>query len=123
MPKIQHLCDQWENTIAKIFKHDRKSELGIMIKEWVVYNKLENFNSLLNCTIDDFTPSGNLCYFKKIVKSCIKHHCKSFSTSDGAYNIFLIKVEMNLRICYVKKIACYKQIGTLSNLLSTINIQ
>ena len=33
-----------------------------MIKEWVIFNKLESFNSLLNYTIDDFTPSGNLCY-------------------------------------------------------------
>ena len=36
-----------------------------MIKEWVKFNKLENFNSLLNYTIDVFAPSGNLCYFKE----------------------------------------------------------
>ena len=51
---------QWQHTIDKTFKLDPKSELGIMIKDWVKFNKLENFNSLLNYTMDDFTPSGNL---------------------------------------------------------------
>ena len=32
------------------------------LKEWIIFNKLENFNSILNYLIDDFTPSGNLCY-------------------------------------------------------------
>ena len=36
-----------------------------MITEWVVYNKLENFNSLVNYTIGDYTASGNSCYFKE----------------------------------------------------------
>ena len=48
-----------------MFKHEPKSELGLMIKEWVIFNKLENFNLLLNYTIDYFTPSGNLCYINK----------------------------------------------------------
>ena len=60
MSETQHLCDLWEHTIAKILKHDLISLVGIMIKEWVMFTKLENFNSLLNYTIDDFTPSGNL---------------------------------------------------------------
>ena len=30
----------------------------------MIFNKLEDFNSLLNFTVDDFTPSGNLCYYK-----------------------------------------------------------
>ena len=64
MPENIHLSDVWEHTIVKIFKHDPKSELGLMINEWVIFNKLENFNSLLNYTSDAFTPSGNLCYFK-----------------------------------------------------------
>ena len=60
-----HLCDLWEHTIAKISKHDFKSEMGLMITEWVEFNKLENFNSWLNKTINDFTPSGDLCYFNE----------------------------------------------------------
>ena len=36
-----------------------------MIKEWVVFNKLEDFNSLLKYTDDDFTPIGNLCYINE----------------------------------------------------------
>ena len=65
MTKNIHLSDLWEHTIANILKDDPKSELGIMIIERVIYNKLENFSSLLKYTIDDFTPSGNLCYFNE----------------------------------------------------------
>ena len=36
-----------------------------MLREWGIFNKLENFNSILNYTIDDFTPSGNLIYINE----------------------------------------------------------
>ena len=65
MTESNHLCDLWEHTITKVFKHDSKSELGLMLKQWIIFNKLENFNSILNYPIDDFTPSGNLCYMNK----------------------------------------------------------
>ena len=55
----------WEHTIRKIFKHHPESELGIKIRQWVIYNKLEIFNSILNYPIDDFTPFGNLCYMNE----------------------------------------------------------
>ena len=55
----------WGHTITKIFKDDPESELGIMFKQWIIFNKLDNFNSILNYPIDDFTPSGNLCYMNK----------------------------------------------------------
>ena len=64
MPETIYLSNVWECTITKILKHDPKSELGIMIRECVIFIKLEDFNSLLNFTVDDFTPSGNLCYYK-----------------------------------------------------------
>ena len=65
MTETNNLCDLWEHTIFKVFKHDPKSELGVMLKQWVIFNKLENFNSLLNYTMDDFTPSGNLSYINE----------------------------------------------------------
>ena len=65
MTESNHLCDLWEHIIVKIFKHDSKSELGLMLKQWIIFNKLENFNSILNYTIDDFTPSGNLSYMNE----------------------------------------------------------
>ena len=37
----------WDHTIMKILNHDIQSKMGNMIKEWVVFNKLEDFNSLL----------------------------------------------------------------------------
>ena len=49
----------------KILNHDLKSKMGIKLKEWVVFNKLEDFNSLLKSTDDDFTPIGNLCYINE----------------------------------------------------------
>ena len=36
-----------------------------MFKQWIIFNKLENFNSILNYTIDDFTPSGNLSFMNQ----------------------------------------------------------
>ena len=65
MTDTNHLCHLWEHTIVKIFKHDPESELGIMFKQWIIFNKLQNFNSILNYPIDDFTPSGNLCYMNE----------------------------------------------------------
>ena len=65
MTATYHLWDLWQHTIAKLLKHDPKSELRLMLKEWVIFNKLENFNSILNYTIDDFTPSFNLCYINE----------------------------------------------------------
>ena len=52
----------WYHTIIKILNHDIQSKIGNMIKEWVVFNKLEDFNSLLEYTDDDFTPNGKFCY-------------------------------------------------------------
>ena len=65
MTNTNHLCDLWEHTIANVFKHDSKSHLGLMLKQWIIFNQLENFNSILNYTIDDFTPSGNLSYMNQ----------------------------------------------------------
>ena len=65
MTESIHLCNLWEHTIVKIFRHDSKSELGLMFKQWIIFNKLDNFNSILNYPIDDFTPSGNLCYMNE----------------------------------------------------------
>ena len=47
MTESNHLCDLWEHTIVKIFKHDSESELGLMFKQWIIFNKLENFNSIV----------------------------------------------------------------------------
>ena len=45
---------------------------GLMLKQWINFNKLENFNSILNYPIDDFTPSGNLSYINQ--HGDILHH-------------------------------------------------
>ena len=55
----------WDHTIIKILNHDIHSKMGNMIKEWVVFNNLEDFNSLLKYTDDDFTPTGKLCYMNQ----------------------------------------------------------
>ena len=58
MQQTIHLSDLWEHTITIIFKHDPESELGIMIKQCVIYNELEDFNSLLKYTDEDLIPHG-----------------------------------------------------------------
>ena len=66
----------WDRTISKILPHDLNSKMGNMIKEWIVFNKLEDFNSLLKYTDDDFTQTGKLCYInengEKLHKKLIK---------------------------------------------------
>ena len=86
MTNTNHLCDLWEHTIAKVFKHDSKSQLRLILKQWIIFNKLENFNSILNYTIDDFTPSGYL--------SCMNQH------GDILHHTPLREV-FNLR-CYIQ---------------------
>ena len=55
----------WDHTISKILLHDLNSKMGNKVKEWVVFNKLEDINSLLKYTDDDFTQTGNLCYINE----------------------------------------------------------
>ena len=45
-----------------------------MIRQWVTYNKLEDFNSLLNYTDEDFRPygGGNRSYYKENGDSVVK---------------------------------------------------
>ena len=45
-----------------------------IIRQWVIYNKLEDFNSLLNYTDEDFKPhgGGNLSYYKENGDSVVK---------------------------------------------------
>ena len=74
MQQTIHLSDLWEHTITKIFRHDPESELGIMIRQWVIYNKLEDFKSLLNYIDEDLIPHGHvsLSYYKENGDSVVK---------------------------------------------------
>ena len=65
MSENSELSNVWDHTIMKILNHDIQSKMGNMIKEWVIFNKLEDFNSLLKYTDDDFTPTGELCYINE----------------------------------------------------------
>ena len=47
------LSYEWDHTIMKILNDGIQSKMGNMIKEWVVFNKFEDFNSLLKYTDDD----------------------------------------------------------------------
>ena len=42
------------------------------MKEWKISSKMEDFYSILNYTIDDFIPSGNLSYMNQ--HDDILHH-------------------------------------------------
>ena len=64
--------------IMKILNHDIQSKMGNMTKEWVVFNKLEDFNSLLKYTDDDFTPTGKLCYINENAEKLHRKLMKEF---------------------------------------------
>ena len=68
----------WDHTIIKILNHDIQSKIGNMIKEWVVFNKLEDFNSLLEYTDDDFTTTGKLCYMNENGEKLYRKLMKQF---------------------------------------------
>ena len=68
----------WDHTIIKILNHDIQSKIGNMIKEWVVFNKLEDFNSLLKYTDDDFTSTGKFCYINQNVDKLYRKLMKEF---------------------------------------------
>ena len=63
---------------VKILNHDIHSKMGNMIKEWVVFNKLEDFNSLLEYTDDDFTTTGKLCYMNENGEKLYRKLMKQF---------------------------------------------
>ena len=53
-------------------------KIGNMIKEWVVFNKLEDFNSLLEYTDDDFTSTGKFCYINENGEKMYRKLMKEF---------------------------------------------
>ena len=67
-----------DHTIIKILNHDIQSKIGNMIKEWVIFNKLEDFNSLLEYTDDDFTTTGKLCYMNENGEKLYRKLMKQF---------------------------------------------
>ena len=74
MQQTIHLSDLWEHTITRIFKHNAESELGIMIRQWVIHNKLEDINSLLKYIDEDLIPHGvgKLSFYKENGDSVVK---------------------------------------------------
>ena len=68
----------WDHTIIEILNHDIYSKMGNMIKEWVVFNKLEDFNSLLEYTDDDFTSTGKFCYIDENGEKLYRKLMKEF---------------------------------------------
>ena len=62
----------------QILNHYIHSKIGNMIKEWVVFNKLEDFNSLLEYTDDDFTPTGKFCYINENGEKLYRKLMKEF---------------------------------------------
>ena len=68
----------WDHTISKILLHDINSKMGNIIIERVVFNKLDDINSLLKYTDDDFTPTGNLCYINQNGEKLHRKFMKEF---------------------------------------------
>ena len=68
----------WDHTIIKILNHDIHSKTGNMIKEWVVFNKLEDFNSVLEYSDDDFTSTGKFYYINENGEKLYRKLMKEF---------------------------------------------
>ena len=68
----------WDHIISKILLHDLNYKMGNMIKEWIVFNKMEYFNSLLKKTNDDFIPTGKLCYINENGEKLHRNLMKQF---------------------------------------------
>ena len=100
MQETIHLSDLWEHTITKIFKCDPKYKVDHTIRQWVIYNKMDDFNSLLNYTDEDFIPhgGGNLSYYiengDSMVKMMSTTPLQMLETSGGIFNISLMKVDI-----------------------------
>ena len=60
--ELSYVCD---HDIIRILNHDIQSKMGNMIKEWVLFNKLEDFNSLLEYTDGDFTETVKFHYINE----------------------------------------------------------
>ena len=65
MPSIIHLSTIWERTLTNILNHDNKTEVMIIMRSWVKHNKLKDMSDLLIYDLNDFTPTGTLCYYKE----------------------------------------------------------
>ena len=68
----------WDQTIIKILNHDIHSKIGNMIKERVVFSNLEDINSLLEYTDDDFTSTGNFFYINENGEKLYRKLMKEF---------------------------------------------
>ena len=82
-----HLSNLWEHTLNEILNHDNKSEVEIMLRVWVKYNKLEDITSLLIYDLNDFTLSGTLCYYKEKVASEVAIKMPT-TPLKGLYNLY-----------------------------------
>ena len=69
MPSIIHLSTIWDHTLNEIFKHEKKTEVGIIMRSWVKHNKLQDVTDLLIYDLNDFVPSGTLCHYKEKAES------------------------------------------------------
>ena len=78
MPEHIELSYVWDHTISKILLHDLNFKMGNVIKEWVVFIKLEDFNLLLEYTDDDFTPTGKFCYINENGEKLYRKLMKEF---------------------------------------------
>ena len=90
------LSDVWDHTIKKMSNYDLKSRMGIKIREWVIFNKLENFNSFLYYTDDDSHHLVGYVFPMTMMKNCQLQLCKNLTISDGIFNISLMKMNINM---------------------------
>ena len=64
MPAVINLNAVWEHTLTNILKHGPKTEVGIILRIWLEYHKLDDFKTLLGWGTENFSPSGPLSTYR-----------------------------------------------------------
>ena len=67
-----------DHTIIKILNYDIQYKMRNMIKELVVFNRLEDFNSLSEYIDDNFQPTGKFCHINENGEKLYRKLMKKF---------------------------------------------
>ena len=69
MLSIINLSPIWEHTLIDILNHGSKTEVGIIMRSWVIDSNLEDMNDLLIHDLNDLSPTGSLYQYKVSVEA------------------------------------------------------
>ena len=104
----------WEHTIVKVFKHDSKSELGLMFKQWIIFNGRAVHPTLLT-TLSELS-SAQTTATEATKRACHQFldYCATHPTSTIRYHASNMVLKLHSDSSYLNAIgACSRQGGHL----------